>query len=310
MASFLKEKPGPFRRGAPIRAEPFNRMRDAIPRQLRGGEGMSVSDYSDRQVIVLDKPPQVTLADPTYTVAPFSVVQELDDLLKCQVFMASVDPSNGWWKQVPYQNPMGQTPVPDPNGYIYVAKPYLLQKTPWDGQTVTLSDGVWTYKYSTTGPGVRQRAPFGSSGDGQTQSITQSYFQNDVISAVRCFTGIQDPDNKIPVIWQDLNEGARAWSTPASGLALIQVVSASADGTSGMYPAQLLKFNDGAPVTYTPDTSTNVWAWGPSGGALTMQSYVAYLAGTHAVDGKSVYAPAGTVINGNCVNNQVTLYTA
>jgi hypothetical protein len=92
---------------------------------------------------------------------------------------------------------------------ITVAKPWMLRRTPFDGET---RNGI-TYTYSDD---VTRDA---SDDDGtETQVIVPSYVVGDLIYAERNIIGgtsleITMPDNtKRQVAWMDTNRDARAWS--------------------------------------------------------------------------------------------------
>lgn len=92
---------------------------------------------------------------------------------------------------------------------IYVAKPYLLRKTPLDGKT---RNGI-TYDYSATID--RRTATKGVEPNEieETQIVVPSYLAGDIITAIRGITGgteVFDPTEE-EVEWLDLNADGRAW---------------------------------------------------------------------------------------------------
>jgi hypothetical protein len=95
---------------------------------------------------------------------------------------------------------------------IYIAKPYLLRRTPFDG----LSRSGITYTYSSH---VTRQADDGSSTEDQV--VVPGYVAGDVIYAVRPIggTGVTRPDGSggtYDVTWLDLNCDGRAWAKAAS----------------------------------------------------------------------------------------------
>lgn len=127
---------------------------------------------------------------PTAPVALFRVLEEKDEYLVCEGY----DPFEGYfWKEVA------------------VAKPYLLQETPFDGQTV--DDVTYTYQSKSVRKAVH--ADWTS-----IQRVTPSYYVDttteDIIACARSFivvadhTGLFDDDGK-PVEWIDLNFSGRRW---------------------------------------------------------------------------------------------------
>jgi uncharacterized protein YodC (DUF2158 family) len=137
--------------------------------------------------------------------SPKVVVLEVqDDMLRCR-----------WWNTT--NKTAGTVDV-------FVAKPPLLQRTPYDGVT---ENGV-TYAYSTSTQ--RTATP------GGTQTVTPPWnlpdttvtpnYPGDVVEvAYDPSTGLTDPNNN-PVVWRDTNDGGRTWQ-----------------GLAGFFPVQLT--NDG-----------------------------------------------------------------
>lgn len=106
---------------------------------------------------------------------------------------------------------------------VAVAKPFLLQRTAFDGNSITFRDMTVSYAYSDT-IGMR----VSSSGEGEdevteTQRITPDYFANDVLlvartqfysevtGSVQDATGLLD-ENGDEIVWVDLNFSGRAWA--------------------------------------------------------------------------------------------------
>jgi hypothetical protein len=105
---------------------------------------------------------------------------------------------------------------------VHVAKPYLLQKKPFDGKTVQLRDMSVSYEYQSQ-VGLRiARATVDGDEVEETQRITEDYIAGDVIIAVRAriecedFTGWTD-ENGDPIEWVDLNFSGRAWAVTKRG---------------------------------------------------------------------------------------------
>lgn len=192
-----------------ISAEALNKITRAVLRQIKGGGDSSVDYYGDRAIIRSSSiQPQLPASD-NY-MAQFVVLEEAEDMLLCTPFL---QPSTaGIWHSQVYDPTLGIGSLRQ----FYVAKPYALQQTPWNGRTV---DGV-TYTY--TGIGERDA--------GSTpQTISSPYVAGDIIVAIQCISGYYDTNLKVPVIWQDINAAARSWMF--SGNAAYDI--------SGTYPDQI-----------------------------------------------------------------------
>ena len=211
---------GQRRPGGPpvgISAGLLKQIIDACVRQIRGGDGTNINYYGDR-VVVETNETGPTITDPTTYTARFSVLQEMDDYLICSSYTQAVQ-DELWVPQV-YSSTLNA----GSNTIYYVAKPFMLQKVPWDKQTVDLDDTPTTYAYT----GIGQRTA-----NGIAQSIQVPYFPGDVIVATRVLTGIYGPtvfssqlQQQVPgqpIMWMDLNTAGRAW---------IDLVTSSAAGAS------------------------------------------------------------------------------
>jgi len=128
-------------------------------------------------------------------IAFFTLVEEFDDYLVCEGF----DPLAG--EQIT----------------AAVAKPFLLQRSPFDGKSVDFNGLVVNYVYSEAG--VRQASgQVSGTYVAETQAITPDYFVGDTVSVARVqigqgndSTGYTDADG-LPIEWADLNVGARTWA--------------------------------------------------------------------------------------------------
>jgi hypothetical protein len=100
---------------------------------------------------------------------------------------------------------------------VAVAKPFLLQRTPFDGETVTLRDMQVTYEYLGQ-EGLRiARAVIDDDEVEELQRITEDYFHTDILSVARSMlrrdsaTGMTDDEGR-EIEWVDLNFSGRAWA--------------------------------------------------------------------------------------------------
>lgn len=312
----LPQKPPPFVRGQPAPgADLLNQLTQAIIRQIRPGMNTQVNYYNDRVVINSDQPNRQQPPTSAYYVQ-FVVLEELDDYLLCAFFSPPVN-QNGVIPQI-YSSELGQGQL----ALTYVAKPYLLQRTPWDNQTVTIQGNTTTFTY--TGLGQRNAVtPTGTI----SQMISLPYFPGDIVTAVLGFSGYKDP-NGSPVPWMDVNEGGRTWASGSQGsgpsgppsLTFVGVPSVSASqiiewngGTVLLLPGTILfcYANQGGSPDWLPVNSPNCYVMEVndnilgldqltlnSGGLVPGTYYVAgiyegSLVGTHASDNLPIYAIKG-----------------
>lgn len=263
-------------------ADTLNQMSEIALRQIRSGHGVDVSYFNDRAVIHHPKHQNIVpvLPDSANYFAQFVVLREYDDCLLCtphlpeiafdyialdtalQAFaiaaaLANANPTsaNITAAAAAYANaqskmsPSGWVPMTyNPNlgssssVRLYVVKPYLLQKTPWNGRTVTLYGSPESYTY--TDIGVRLV-------NGTLQeTINKGYFPGDVITAIKAELGYIGDDGN-PIVWLDANIAARHWTGP---LPLV-----SGQGTSGAQTApEFDVFNILTFVECDPDTGQPV----------------------------------------------------
>lgn len=257
----LEEKPEPFRRQTPGRmtqpplsAEALNKVRDLPPTQIRGGKGINVSDYGDR-VSLARSGPVAGLPDVNNYVTQFVVLQEFPDYLLCVPFQPKTD-SHGNWIPQPYDKTLGQDSV----AQLYVAKPYLLQKTPWGGKTVTINGVDTTYAYSSD---LDKRTA--TTNSGVVTETYRPYAPGEVISAVALGDGLDGADSQL-ITWEDLNCGGRAWNALGKGWTGIELITSgilnpmNRNGTyvvmgSGNTYSTWIKSSDFAPNPSSPNST-------------------------------------------------------
>jgi hypothetical protein len=219
MPNNLFPKPDPWRPGwQKVSARQLQQMMDAIFRQVEGDGTVVAKQYGDRLVLSAREEERLGATEPELML--FSVIEEFDDFLLCNPF---------WYN-------FGETPVPvqvyDPNlphsgpfvltdARVCVAKPSILQKTMWNGQSVTMNYIAVVYTY--TGIGVRKASGvIGGVAHTETQYITPSYYPGDIITARYGPTQLTAPvDPGAPtgstgpmadIVWTDNNEGSRMWA--------------------------------------------------------------------------------------------------
>jgi hypothetical protein len=88
---------------------------------------------------------------------------------------------------------------------VYVAKPFTLRRTPYDG--VTWGDVSYVYSAANT------RVASAAGETDETQKITPSYEADETIVAVAHDTGVLTSFGEIA--WEDLNTAGRAWAVEA-----------------------------------------------------------------------------------------------
>jgi len=93
---------------------------------------------------------------------------------------------------------------------VYIAKPWFLRgSNTWNNRT---RNGVsYSYPYPTTTQQFREATTsIGGNVVTQGQYIVPLYYPNDRIFAIRCATGLTDPQGN-PIGWLDLNVDGRMW---------------------------------------------------------------------------------------------------
>lgn len=282
MPGYNSPKPVRFLPGRrPISARALNYLTDAIPAQQRGVQGVYVQDYGDRQTIGLRNPTPV-LPSPQNYLKQFVVVQEYDDLLYCipleLPIVSRVNPN--YSVCVPLN--LGTTVIdPTTNNPViarsWVAKPYTLQRTPWDGQQIPFNNSTATVSYFPPPLSAAARTQYNQrflvQGTAPNQTITSqsypAYTPGEVIVALKTLTGYREPGStefeKLTdpppknadilaadlllaesqpqqelVIWQDQNAAARAWP-------INQFSGAASYGTPSLFP-----FQAGSSYNYQP----------------------------------------------------------
>lgn len=184
-------------------------MLAAIPRVITG-DGVQMKRVGDR--FIIENSPDFVEAGPQ--IQNFVVMSEQADYLTCVVFdfprtEEVYDPDLGVSLQA-----LGLTGTT-----VYVAKPYWLQQSPFNGKIVTLNGTPTTLTY--TGIGTKTNSPGGS------QSVTPSYFAGDVIGAYSGSTGLWV--GEVPINWTDLNTAGRIWvGTGGSGITSINTDTTAA----------------------------------------------------------------------------------
>lgn len=152
---------------------------------------------------------------PDFRLGYYVVEQEFDDYLVCHGF----DPNS--------PKPASEI-TPDAYKTITVAKPWELQRTPWDDETVTEGGIAYTYTYSDDEYGVRTATWTDENGQEQSeeQRITPPYLITGVeikITAAQMkksawVEGLETEDEDgTRIRWMDFNAAGRHWASQSSG---------------------------------------------------------------------------------------------
>lgn len=172
---FLESYPERWRRGETITARKLNQGVDALRRLSHGVE-------APRQIVEPGEEDRVEARR-------FLVVEVRGDYLVCR-------------------RAGGDAAVETQDRSVYVAKPYLLRQTPFDG----LSRGGISYAYT----GTAARTATDEDENTENQVIVPSYVVGDEIVAARGITGgtgtFGGADSDVALEWMDLNVDGRAWA--------------------------------------------------------------------------------------------------
>lgn len=172
------------------------------------------------------KKPLLPVGDPFpsyqgFALGHYRVVEEHDDYVVCNGY----DPNA--------KDPFAEI-TPDAFRTIKVAKPPILQRSRWDGQTVTIDGVDYTYTYSDTEFGVRTA----SSTDGDVEErIYFPYEVGDLLVAVEikknaAVRGMEVTDEDgVRLRWIDLNVSGRQWKGAGTVATIIRFTISSATGS-------------------------------------------------------------------------------
>jgi hypothetical protein len=187
-----------------------------------GGKGYG-GKGKDRSRALVTPPAQRTRHRPienpypekeAFRLGTFRVIEEKDDYLICRGY----DPNA--------KHPFSEV-TPSASVTIEVAKPPLLQRTPWDGVTVEIAGITYTYEYSNDEKGVRTKRWTDENDEEQEEEerIDIPYFVDDLLVAVetsisRVVDGMDvygtkaQNENGALLTWMDQNVSGRHWHTP------------------------------------------------------------------------------------------------
>lgn len=226
---------------------------------LESGPGTLVSRFGSRLSVRADPEPNPDIPVLRHAV----VIWEFDDYLLCGPYNftgktpLSYDPNLGSDNVIDSNGNLVSDPIGVDPTLFYVAKPVLLQKTPWDGRTVDIYGDEGTYTYSSTG-----KRKLAINSDTFNQEITAPYFTGEPLTAEYGPTGyakddtqqidIVDPDSGEIIsitqhfdrfiVWTDINTGGRNWGGEGVAASSDLIVRAS-DGTSRVSGVSILEFD-------------------------------------------------------------------
>lgn len=169
-----------------------------IPRVITGGSGIFVRMFGDRVVIGMREGP----APPNggTKIKTFKIVEEKDDYLVCIRSTPGVED--------------------DPETTVNIAKPFLLRKTGFHGETIDYGRGSIKYTYSEIGIRLAEVMSINPADDNveetdegtqESQMIVPPYYVGEIITAHQGETGLKDEVNE-NIGWSDMNTGARTWT--------------------------------------------------------------------------------------------------
>jgi len=223
----MEDKPRPLGIEHKIPYPILNQHREMLRRQYIGTPGqVHIDNYGDRLVVKI--PP--ASKDNDLELALFVVLEEYDDYLLCAaVNLGLVNAAPG---EETYDLALPVPPIYDAafgaqmpeNRRIWIAKPYHLQRTPWQNQVVNGVGYTYSGVNSTTvwPPAMDHPAGVRLANTTTTERITPAYFPGDIIIARLGPTGYANPytiqapstnPEDYQIVWQDMNCAARKWAT-------------------------------------------------------------------------------------------------
>ncbi|GAG50176.1 unnamed protein product, partial [marine sediment metagenome] len=164
----------------------LNQVADMVVRRFVGGTGIDIRAIGGQIVI---RGPNVRGNPLTAIVQRFRVKSQSNDYLTCRTWNPLVDSGE------------------EGSVNIKVAKPYLLRRTPFDGESITYGEQTIDYSYTSS---HERHADDGV--DDEDQIIVPAYFVDDEILAVRNMAGGSGIDE---IIWEDINNAGRFWAAVA-----------------------------------------------------------------------------------------------
>lgn len=188
-----------WKRGDQISSVRLNQIRDAVLKSIRGGvglDGLGINvTFSGDRLTIQDNSKRFVQS---VLVRRLRVKEVKDDYLRCFSWTPNTDDNDG----------------EEGDKDIFVAKPYLLRKTPFDGESIVYPSKTISYTYASQGERTAT-----SGADSETQVLIPEYFVDDEILAIRNIigsTGVvaseETPAGTTDIGWEDMNTAGRFWA--------------------------------------------------------------------------------------------------
>ena len=192
-----------FKSGQAITEQQLETLRRRSLEVPEAGTGMEVQQVGNRWVVSLSRERIIPSA-----IDRFKIVEIKKDHLRCNFHNATHEEE----EVTPAQN----------TTTIFIAKPFQLRKTPFDGETILYPNTQSiTYTYESDEFGRAREADDGT--DTEDQVMTPDYFIGEEILAVFIETGLKTNATEDPpvgsspfveqrIFWEDLNNCGRFWA--------------------------------------------------------------------------------------------------
>jgi len=179
------------RKGERISADKINRATD-VGKRIASGPGMSVQALGEQVGVRNTRREGKGVRKPAFA----KVVSVHDDYVLCKFY----------------------NPVSDTEGdEVLVAKPFVLRRSPFDGQTITYVTGqIIEYTYDDeSSPEYTRMAEDTVTEEAEEQFLLPSYFVGEVLRIVPGNTGVTvgEGESAVGIGWEDINTAGRMWAT-------------------------------------------------------------------------------------------------
>ena len=192
-----------FEPGRAVTAKQLEGLRRKSIESAEAGKDIQIEEVGNRQVISLVRERILGV-----TFERFKIIEVKKDHLHCNLHNATHEEAEA----SPAQN----------TTLIFVAKPFQLRKTPFDGETIEYVNGQSiTYTYEADAFGRAREADDGT--DTEDQAMTPDYFVGEELLAMFVETGLKTNATEDPpaagatfveqrIFWEDLNTCGRFWA--------------------------------------------------------------------------------------------------
>jgi len=197
-------------------------------------------------------------SDPEFRFGVFKIEEVKDDYLVCKGF-----------------DPRAKFPftefTPASFAKVEIAKPPLLQRTPWDGETVTIDGIEYTYEYTDANNRTKSWTDDDDEDQEEDEEINIPYFDDDILVAVevrknQVVDGFKVNDTKVRnsndalLSWVDINASGRCWVGPSSGCDAQNAIhdyTIIGSPTGGVISIQLTVLGEQSSLTFNVDDSAS-----------------------------------------------------